>query len=104
MFDETFESKIYSTELPAWKFLNLLVRGFLSNKGEKLFRNHKRSAAEIQQSRCWLSLKIHCLHSYIDFFLRNLRAVGEEKGDGLLLVYGKNGARVSRKVESDWDT
>jgi hypothetical protein len=24
-----------------------LVRGFLGNKGEKLFRNHKRSAAEI---------------------------------------------------------
>jgi len=47
MFDETFERIIYSTELPAWKFLNLLVRGFLATKGEKLFRNHKRSAAEI---------------------------------------------------------
>lgn len=47
MFDETFERKIYCTELPAWKFLNLLFRGFLGTKGEKLFRNHKRSAAEL---------------------------------------------------------
>jgi hypothetical protein len=34
MLDETFERKIYSTELAAWKFLNLLFRGFLGNKGE----------------------------------------------------------------------
>jgi hypothetical protein len=56
-----------------------------------------------QKSRYWLSLKIHCLHSHIGYFLQNLRAVGEKKSNGLLLVYGKNGAVMSRKVETDLD-
>jgi hypothetical protein len=31
-------------------------------------------------------------------FLQNVRGVGEEKSESFLLVYGKNGATVSRKV------
>ena len=46
-----------------------------------------------------MSLKNPLQHSHIDFFLQNLRAVGEEEGDASLLVYGKKWSNSVRNPE-----
>lgn len=56
-FVEIFERKFYPTELPALKFLDLLVRGFLGTEGEKLFRNHKGSATPLPEVKILVVIK-----------------------------------------------
>jgi len=99
-----FRREILHTELPAWKFLKVLVRGFQGTKGEKLFRNHTRSAIEIPVAKMPVVMEDPLLTLVHRFLSLKQWAVGEENADVFLSVFGKNGATVSRKVESDWDT
>jgi len=77
-----------------------LVRGFLSTKEEKVFRNNKRSATGIPVIKLPVVIENSLQHSHIDFFLQNLRAVGEEEGDVSLLIYGKKWSNSVRNPES----
>ena len=69
-------------ELPAWKSFVYAVKGFLGNHKtenycqliDTLLRNYKTMD-------CCMSLKIHFLHSHLDFFPDNLWAVCDEQGE-----------------------
>ena len=71
--DKKFDTKLNITELEEWRSFNGGVYGFLGNKKEA---NHKQLIQNLVQTYkklgCRMSLKIHFLHSHLDFFPENL--------------------------------
>ncbi|GFV59595.1 uncharacterized protein TNCV_4259881 [Trichonephila clavipes] len=69
-------------EKNAWNSFKLVVTGFLGNKKDP---NYKALAAELLQNceilGCNMSVKVHFLHSHLDYFPENLGAVSEEQGE-----------------------
>jgi hypothetical protein len=67
--DEYFDSLLLCNENAAWDSFKLVVKGFLCNirsqNYEELVDNLLQS---YQKLRCNMSLKIHFLHSHLDFF------------------------------------
>jgi len=82
MLDQTFEATMKSVELDAWLSLKSVVYNFLGNHKhpdyvtivENLLKN-------FQKLGCNMSLKVHFLHSHLDYFPRNLGEVSEEQGE-----------------------
>ncbi|GFU90858.1 uncharacterized protein TNCV_4921911 [Trichonephila clavipes] len=77
--DETYVTKMEMKEKNAWNSFKLVVTGFLGNKKDP---NYKALVAELSQNYkilgCNMSVKVHFLHSHLDYFLENLGAVREE--------------------------
>ena len=67
--DKNVDTKLNTTELEAWRSFKGVVHGFLDNKKEanhkQLIQNHLQT---YQKLGCRMSLKIHFLHSHLDFF------------------------------------
>ena len=85
MNDNNFHTKLNTTELEAWRSFNGGVYGILGNKKEA---NHKQLIQNLVQTYkklgCRMSLKIHFLHSHLDFFPENLNSVSDEQGETFL--------------------
>ncbi|GFU51056.1 hypothetical protein TNCV_2414841, partial [Trichonephila clavipes] len=47
-----------------------------------------------------MSVKVHFLHSHLDYFPENLRAVSEEQGERF---HKRNGAQIPRSSECQHD-
>ena len=69
-------------EKEAWAGFKNVVNGFLGNKKEL---NHKFIVDNMLQKYmilgCNMSLKVHFLHSHLNYFPYNLGAVNEEQGE-----------------------
>ncbi|GFT08578.1 uncharacterized protein TNCV_661581 [Trichonephila clavipes] len=69
-------------EKNAWNSFKLVVTGFLGNKKDP---RYKALVAEMLQNYkilcCNMSIKVHLLHSHLDYFPENLGAVSEEQGE-----------------------
>lgn len=80
--DPEFESKLRSVELDAWKSFKSVVEGFLGNYKSN---NYKKLIDDLlknyEKLGCRMSLKIHFLHSHLNFFPENLGAVSDEQGE-----------------------
>ena len=67
--DEYFDKLLQGDEKAAWDNFKLVVKGFLGNRRaqnyEQLVNNLLQS---YQKLGCNMSLKIHFLHSHLDFF------------------------------------
>ena len=80
--DTDFEELLNLKELRAWESFKSVCSGFLGNKRvpdyqaciEKLLKSY-------EDMGCRMSLKIHFLHSYLNFFPPNLGAVSDEHGE-----------------------
>ena len=80
--DTDFEEPLNLKELRAWKAFKSVCSGFLGNTRvpdyqaciEKLLKSY-------EDMGCWMSLKIHFLHSHLNFFPPNLGAVSDEHGE-----------------------
>jgi len=76
--DECFDKLFLGYEKAAWDSFKLVVKGFLGNRRaenyEELVNNLLQS---YQKLGCNMSLKIHFLHSQLDFFPENCGAVSE---------------------------
>lgn len=80
--NETFDGHLSSVERDAWYSFKAVVENFLgNNKSEdfkeivsNLLRNYHRMGVN-------MSLKIHFLHSHLDFFPDNLGSVSDEHGE-----------------------
>ncbi|GFY01890.1 protein KIAA0100 [Trichonephila clavipes] len=79
---EAFVSNMEMKEKNAWNSFKLVVAGFLGNKKDP---NYKALVAELLQNckilGCNMSVKVHFLHSHLDYFPENLGAVSEEQGE-----------------------
>ena len=77
-----FEELLNLKELRAWEAFKSVCSGFLGNTRvpdyqaciEKLLKSY-------EDMRCRMSLKIHFLHSHLNFFPPNLGAVSDEHGE-----------------------
>lgn len=80
--DGSFVTKMNEKEKTAWLSFKLVVTGFLGNKKDP---NYKSIVADMpenfKQLGCNMSLKVHFLHSHLDYFPENLGAVSEEQGE-----------------------
>ena len=80
--DTDFEELLNLKELRAWEAFKSVSSGFLDNTRvpdyqaciEKLLKSN-------EDMGCRMSLKIHFLHSYLNFFPPNLGAVSDEHGE-----------------------
>ena len=79
--DPDFEKELTSIELRAWKAFKWLCANFLGNKTSPSFKTGVENLLEAyKEMGCRMSLKIHFLHSHLDFFPANLGAVSDEQG------------------------
>ena len=80
--DTKFENLLTEVEKAAWNSFKSVVKNFLGNKKsdnykeivENLLQNYERMGVN-------MSLKIHFLHSHLDFFPENLGSVSDEYGE-----------------------
>ena len=82
MFDKHFESKLEGCEMNAWISFKAVVNDFLGNHRAPNYKHSIRNMLECYRLMgCNMSLKIHFLHSHIDFFPENLGSVSDEHGE-----------------------
>lgn len=76
MTNENFMIKMEMKEKNACISFKLVVTGFIGIKKDP---NYKTLVAEVLQNYktlgCNMSIKVHFLHSHLDYFSQNLRAV-----------------------------
>ena len=82
--DEYFDKLLQGDEKSAWDSFKFLAKAVLGNrrvqnyKYEELVNNRFESC---QKLCCNMSLKIHFLHSHLDFSPENCGSVGDEHGE-----------------------
>ena len=80
--DETFNRVIEGKEKAAWEAFKTVVHNFLGNRRAE---NYNLAVNELlrtyQELGCNISLKIHFLHSHLDFFPSNCGALSHEHGE-----------------------
>ncbi|GBP18527.1 hypothetical protein EVAR_12988_1 [Eumeta japonica] len=80
--DEEFEQKLNPIEKSAWTCFRNVVRNFLgSHRAENYEELVNNLLVAYKDMGCNMSLKIHFLHSHLDFFPQNLGAVSDEHGE-----------------------
>ena len=80
--DIEFEHQLNSKELKAWLAFKWLCENFFGNYKSTSFKTGVQNLLEsFQEMKCNMSLKIHFLHSHLDFFPENLGAVSDEQGE-----------------------
>ena len=84
--DKIFEVKIEANEKQACKAFKLAVTSFLGTKKNPDYKCIIEDILEkFKVVVCKMSLKVHFLHSYLDYFPKHLGAVSEEQGGSCLL-------------------
>lgn len=99
MKDTQFEIQLNMEEAAAWQSFKKVVTNFLGN-----FRsdNYRELISEMIENYkimgCKMSLKIHFLHSHLDFFPENLGAVSDEHGER----FHQDIAEMERRYQGKW--
>ena len=71
-----------SAELDAWNAFAAVVTNFLGNTKAENYRLLVGNLLQaFQMLGCNMSVKVHFLHSHVDYFPDNLGAVSEEQGE-----------------------
>jgi hypothetical protein len=80
--DKTFDSILSEVELAAWTaFKDVCSNFLLNNKSDNYQEIAERLLQSYQAMGCNMPLKIHFLHSHLDFSPQNLGAVSDEHGE-----------------------
>ena len=79
---EKLEEQMSDLERNAWQAFRMIVEGFLGNHRRDDYAVVVSNLIEsYKKLRCCMSLKLHFLHSHLDFFRDNLGNVSEEHGE-----------------------
>ena len=82
MLNEEFDSRLNPVELAAWNALKSIVANFLGNHCHEQYADMVDDMLKAyEQLGACMSLKMHFLHSHLDFFLSNLGKVSDEQGE-----------------------
>lgn len=82
MKDKLFESTMNPVEKRAWFLFKNVVDKFLGNHKHPEYKTIvKRMLQSFMKLGCNMSVKLHFIHSHIDFFPANLGDVSEEQGE-----------------------
>jgi hypothetical protein len=82
MLNSEFEEQMTNAEKEAWVSFTSVVNNFLGNKKASIYKeivNHMMEKFKILG--CHRSVKLHFLHSHIDYFPENLGKVSDEQGE-----------------------
>ena len=79
--DPEFENSMNKVELEAWKAFVLVVKNFLGNNKARNYAELVNNMLTIFRNLgCNISVKIHYLFSYMDWFPENLGSISDEQG------------------------
>ena len=82
MLNEKFDLRLNPLELAAWKVLKSVITNFLGNQSRNQYADIvDRMLKASEHSGARMSLKMHFLHSHLDFFAPNLSDVSNEQGE-----------------------
>ena len=82
MLNEEFDSRLNLVELATWNALKLVVANFLGNRHHEQYADMVDDMLKAyEQLGTCMSLKMHFLHSHLDFFSSNLGKVSDEQGE-----------------------
>ena len=77
-----FEKTLNTLELRAWHAFRWICSNFLGNvKSNSYQEGVAELLAAYKEMGCRMSLKMHFLHSHLDFFPENLGSVSDEQGE-----------------------
>ena len=80
--DEGFKQSLSGAELEAWEAFKWVCENFLGNHKSPTYREGvQRLIDSYQNLGCRMSLKLHFLHSHVDFPPENLGMVSDEQGE-----------------------
>lgn len=98
--DEGFLSKMETKEKNAWISFKKTVTGFLENNKDP---NYKTIVADLLKHYkvlgCNMSVKVHFLHSHLDYFPENLGAVSKEQGER----FHQDIKEMERRYQGRWN-
>ena len=82
MLDDEFKQKLKPDESAAWEAIVLVVQNFLGNyRSDNYAELVENMLTAYQRTGARMSLKMHFLHSHLDFFPPNLGDVSDEHGE-----------------------
>ena len=82
MKDEYFDKLLQDDEKAVWESFKFVVKGFLGNRRAQNYEEFVNNLLQsYQKLGCNMSLKIHFVHSHLDFFPENCGAVNNEQGE-----------------------
>ncbi|EDV19166.1 uncharacterized protein TRIADDRAFT_62396 [Trichoplax adhaerens] len=82
MEDDKFKEVLERNELQAWNSLKSVCNNFLGNHRAKNYKELVNSRLSTYHSLgCRMTLKVHFLHSHLDFFPPNLGDISDEHGE-----------------------
>ena len=80
--DQYFVTTMTVVEAQAWKAFSKVVHNFLGNKrADNYIELVEELLLSLQDLGCWMSIKVHYLHSHLNQFPANLGNVSEEQGE-----------------------
>ena len=99
--DEQFDSIFYVQEKAAWNAFRLVVKNILGNfKAENYRELVDNLLYSYNNLGCNMSLKMHFLHSYLDFFPENCGAVSDEDGE----LFHQDISSMEKRYQGKWNT
>lgn len=100
MKDSSFDVALKVIERKAWTCFKDVVNGFLGNvKSDRYKMLIAKLFTAYKNMGCRMSLKMHLLHSHLDFFPDNLGAVSDEQGER----FHQDIAVIERRYQGRWD-
>lgn len=101
MKDQQFENSMKSIERNAWVSFKNVVDNFLGNhKSPDYGEIVETLLVNYQKLGCNMSLKIHFLHSHLDYFPVNLGEVSEEQGER----FHQDIKEMEKRYQGYWNT
>lgn len=99
--DVKFDGLLSKKEKIAWNAFKDVVKNFLgSHKDPKYSYFVSKMLNAYQQLGCNMSLKIHFLHSHLDFFPENLGDVSDEHGER----FHQDISAIEQRYQGQWTT
>ena len=97
--DDAFDHALRGKEKTAWKAFQLVAINFLGNNKADNYRLLVENLLKAYKSLgCNMSLKIHFLHSHLDFFPPNCGAVSDEHGER----FHQDIATMEKRYQGKW--
>jgi hypothetical protein len=82
MKDKDFEKTMNAREKEAWTAFRSVTENFLGNNKDPNYKNIVETMLEnFKKLGCNMSVKVHFLHSHIEYFPENLGRFSEEQGE-----------------------
>lgn len=101
MKDENFITKMTTLEKEAWMSFRKVVENFLGNRRSD---NYAELVADLlknfQKLGCRMSLKVHFLHSHLDWFPENLGDYSDEQGER----FHQDISEMEKRYQGRWDS